>query len=132
MGRRLESCPSSEQPPTNNVNRFGRPAEYGVIDRVWLAHRDGSPSFGRQAMFKHSLCNSMDLSDKVRKEQSRKRIASGKISHANWAVRQYARNLKRQDNPVVEPILARGIFRQYQVHPALLDYAVRELQAAIQ
>ena len=86
-------------------------------------------------MYSARLCKTMDLSDGERKSVYTKRLANAKISHANWAVRNYAANLRRQDwisgVIAIDPIVAKGILRQYGVHPVLLDYAVKQLQETI-
>jgi hypothetical protein len=82
-------------------------------------------------MFKHSLATEMDLSDAVRRKRSAKRILNAKVSNANWAVRQYVRNLKREGRTTFDAAQAKGVFRQYGVNPHLLDYAVRQLSESV-
>ena len=83
-------------------------------------------------MFQARLCKTMDLSDEQRRRVYTKRLANAKISHANYAVRKYAANIRRGTMQFTDAIIAKGILRQYGVHPVLLDYAVKELQQAIQ
>lgn len=82
-------------------------------------------------MFQARLCHTMDLSDDERRRVYTKRLANAKISHANYAVRKYAANIRRGTMHFVDPIIAKGVLRQYGVHPVLLDYAVKEVQRTI-
>jgi hypothetical protein len=82
-------------------------------------------------MFQARLCKTMDLSDDERRRVYTKRLANAKISHANYAVRKYAANIRRGTMHFDGAEIARGILRQYGVHPVLLDYAVKELQRTI-
>lgn len=83
--------------------------------------------------FKRRVCTDFDLSDGVVARHRTQRIANAKIANARWAVRRYVKMLRTNNlaHLPVDAVLAKGAFRQYGVHPALLEFAVRETRETL-